>query len=376
MVYGLTSLPTFWRLASPAADSDIPVHSQIAQRLVAEGQWFSYSLYYPIVHLVTLNESSEFTTRAGATLLLAFFVALKSVGILLAAAVFLGRWIQAWLVTAIVMFSMALPSVGALKDIYLGQLSANVWHNSTSIAAATFVVPSFAGFVLGLQSGQKKPFILGGSSLFLATLFKPSFAVVLLPSLMVVAVIGLLRCKSQRRVLAWMLGACTPTILLAASQYWVTFATPGDVITEKKPVLAPFEVWNHYSSNIPLSLVGSLGCLIAVSFIILPNSDGSERLAFGLSWLMVFVGVLTYALVGERDVMGARVLDGNWTWQVIPALSCAFFISAVGSLRLVMIPRTRAWGGVALGLLLLHLLVGAVYFATVGSWFMPVRIGN
>lgn len=374
VIYGLASLPTLWRMASPAAQSDIYQHTQIAQNLIAGGQWISYSLFFPLSHMATLGGANEFTTRAGVTLLLAAFVALKAVGILLCATMLLRAWFPAWLVTAAVMLSMALPSSGVWQDIYLGQLNANVWHNSTTIVASAFVVPTFTAFLIFLQRPSQSAAMVGALSLALATSFKPSFALCFLPAAALIGSIALRQRHAPSRDWVILISMASPTFAILVGQFVVTFARPSNAFPLKTPVIAPLEVWQRYSTNIPASLIASLGCLLLVTIILLAHRI--ELLSLSLAWAGVAVAVLLYALVGERDIAGAPVLDGNWTWSAVPAVACAFFVACIGVCRLVLCPSTRTWGILGIVLVIPHFAAGLYYFVTVGSSLQPTFIMN
>jgi hypothetical protein len=374
ILYGLACLPTLWRMASPLAQSDIFQHTQIANGLISSGQWISYSLFFPLSHFATLGEANELTTRVGVTLLLAAFIGLKSVGILLSAALLVRSWGFAWLVTAFAMVSMALPSGSNWKDIYLGQLNANVWHNSTTIVASAFVIPAFTAFLFFLKHPTRYAAISGAVFLALTTTFKPSFALVFLPAVLFVGGITLLKLRASLKTWAAFSLMLLPTVAVISVQFVVTFANPSSAFPSKEPVLAPFEVWQRYSPNIVASVVASLFCLAIVTIVLLIHRV--EALALSLAWASIALAVILYALIGERDKLGAVVLDGNWTWSAVPAVLCGFFVACIGLSRLAQSPLTRVWGVAGFVILAPHALVGLYYLLVVGSSIQPTFIMN
>ena len=374
VVFGLICLPTFWRMASPSSQSDIYQHTQIAKALISNGQWISYSAFFPIAYLVTGAEATEFSTRVGVVLLLTLFVALKSLGILACSAILVRSWLSAWIITFFVMLGMSLPpSITTWKDIYLGQLNANVWHNSTTIAASAFVIPTFTAMVIFLRRRNSLAAVSGAAFLCLATCFKPSFALAFFPALIIVGCC-VLKCarapKSSWTTLA-LVGAPTSVVMLI--QFCVTYVSTVNAFPKKIPVFSPFEVWSMYSSNIPSSLIVSLGGVALVTTILFFHK--TERISLALAWVTLGVGVFLYIMVAERDSAGVPVFDGNWTWSVVPAMSCVFFAATVGLTRLLMNSafdrRRRVWALVGLLTITPHVVIGLYYLLTIGTGFQP-----
>ena len=167
--------------------------------------------------------------RVGSTVLLTLAVLTKA-----AVALHLGRRFMAsdtFAILVALLYTFSMPLVDPLQPnrIYLGQLSANVWHNSTTILASALVLPTFVFAVRFLRT-PSGPSSLGlATFMALTTLCKPNYTLALLPALVGLWIWIALRVNStSRSSTKLLLASILPSIAVLVSQYLLVF----DVGTE------------------------------------------------------------------------------------------------------------------------------------------------
>ncbi len=215
-------------------------------------------------------------------------------------------------------------------SIYLGQISANVWHNSTNILAAPFAIAAFFSGIHFLRSLSLRNATFFSALMVVCILAKPNFSLAFLP-VFGIAVLFLLwrnRCK-VRKSLALLAIGFVPAALVLAYQYVVVYVNPS-VITAK-PTFAPFIVWSAFSPNIvlsiALSLIGPLLVLIA-----LPR-ERRRSLPVVIGWATLLVGIVQLSILGEGLSDGKIALSGNWFWGAYTAATIVFIVSIVELFR-------------------------------------------
>ncbi len=254
-------------------------------------------------------------------------------------------------------------------DAYLGQFSANVWHNSTTIMASIFILPAFWFGVGMLGASTKRSTIFFSVSLLGLVASKPSYAMALIPVLGTIAIWHVLidrQANSVKRLYQLAI-AVAPSIILLVFEYLVVFF--GTVRDEGSIAFAPFALWNAYSTNLPLSLILSIAGPIAVVWAYGLRESVHDRYLV-VAGATLFVALSQYILLaGIRDD-GALHTDGNWTWAVIPAMGIVFFVCTSLVLAKLasmdIIPTDKIPWLVAGGLIFLHVLSGLYYVFSVG----------
>ena len=237
-------------------------------------------------------------------------------------------------------------------DIYLGQLSPNIWHNSTFLLAAT---PNLLLFLYGM-SVMQQPLSVG--RVLLLTLFailsigaKPSLFVVIVPAVTLYTLIF-------RRDLILRVGVLWALPVMCFVIYYF-FILPKDVET----IIAPGLVWAIHSNNIPYSILTS-----SIFFLVLAASYKKSFLTapeIMVAALAVGVGMVQFYLLAEP---GVRQQDANFSWGMHQAMTLLLFSS------LVFLMRQR-WDGklkIALLACVPHLVTGLYYnlyiLRTGGYW--------
>jgi hypothetical protein len=361
--------PALLRLSLVSSLSDVMAHFEISRDLISQGQWLSYSAYYPIIYILTMG-GQENLAQLSSFLLLMILTGIKAG----TALHFARRWLPQERLAQLVAltYTFAMPIVNPFRpdDVYLGQFSANVWHNSTTILASIFVLPAFWFGLQALEKGGRRTSIFFMLSLLGLVASKPSFALTLGPTLAVVALWQAWKYHDSGGVnrLVALGTASIPAAILILAQYIIVFQQET-MFVDRTTVFAPFEVWTMFTNNIPFSFLSSLvGPAIVIWALGIRRFFADKFLV--ISMLTFVVALLQYVLLAEAAVNGDFLYEGNWTWAVIPALAVVFFRStAITISNLASQDVSHAekipWA-IAGTVILLHVASGIYYVFNVG----------
>jgi hypothetical protein len=364
---GLAS-PAIWRLSNPLAQSDITAHFQLAATYAEQGYWFTYSIYYPLIYIFTLGGNQDLV-QVSSFILLTILTAIKAGTALHFARKLIANERLAQIVGFTYVFAMPIVNPFQPDDAYLGQFSANVWHNSTTIMASIFVLPAFWFGVGMLGVSTKRSTIFFSLSLLGLVASKPSYAMALIPVLGTIAIWNALidRQSNSAKRLYLLTIAVAPSIILLVFEYLVVFF--GTVRDEGSIALVPFALWNAYSTNLPLSLILSLAGPIAVVWAYGLRESVRDRY-IAVAGATLFVAISQYILLAGIGPDGAVDTAGNWTWGVIPAMGVVFFVcTSLVLTKLASVnttPTDKIPWLVSGGLIFLHVLSGLYYVLSVG----------
>ncbi len=249
------------------------------------------------------------------------------------------------------LFAMPLFNWWKFPEVYLGQVSPNVWHNPTTIAVLPLAFLLFrAASRLTLAASPRESAGVGAIAL-LTTLTKPNYLLALLPCWLALVAERLRRglpaaAAGWRRpalVAALMVGPAAVALAWQASRLG---ATGGAIAID------PLAVWRLYSPHISVSILLSLAFPLGVLACCFRTARRPGALA--LAWSVLLVAVLQMAWLAEP---GPRLTHGNFFWAAYTANYLLFVESAV---VLIAAPRSsRTWA--AWSLLGAHTLAGLVY---------------
>lgn len=320
----------FVRMSTRGVNSDILTHISIARREIAAGRWFSYTLWSPLLILVSGN-GSVMNPKTAAVLLLTLAVAAKAV---LSRAV-LREWgaqnrtsilCALGCIVATPVLALGEQALHGMPDpsplagaIYLGRFSPTVWHNSTSIAALPLVLVAAAAARRALAAPELRTCIAMGLWLAASALMKPSFAMAAMPVLAAV----LLWRRTRIACLAW---AFVPALLVILVQAYLI--RTDKVITLHSFVWDPLSVWRYYAASPLRAALQSLAFPILATATILCLRRRGEWWLW-CSWAVMGVAIAQLALIGERvGPGGTENFDGNWFWGPHAAILVLFLACA------------------------------------------------
>jgi uncharacterized membrane protein YidH (DUF202 family) len=244
------------------------------------------------------------------------------------------------LATGVLLIVSAIYAPFINPHIYLGQGSPNIWHNPTMTAMKPFALLTFLLLVNAIGDdkahGHTRLYILAGISLLASAVFKPSFALVLIPSTCLLLVI------KRRFDLLWKTAlAFLPCLVLLAFQYLTGYATgntgaetltweDGDklqLFARDRIVFDLLGVWRTMTPNIPVSIL--LGFAFPLSVLAFRFRRVVRDVPLCLAWIMTTVGLLQFSILAEV----ARYRHGNFMWGYLGAMSLLFAFSMVEYLR-------------------------------------------
>jgi hypothetical protein len=334
----------FVRMSAPGTRSDIPAHVRIAEYEWARGRWYTYTLWSPLIGVVSFGRHLM-TLRAASVVLLTAAV-LAKVELVRRFSVEWGstrEQARVWgavlvIATPIVALGSGVAAganyTGAFQGaIYLGRLSGTLWHNSTEIASVPLVLLAAEFARRAYLYPTPTRFWKFGLALAAAGLMKSSYTLVALPVLVPV-LFWRSRTAGSRILRRWGVAAtAAPAVVVLAVQYRLTRQDSGPDSVPIAFTWEPFRAWLHYAPNPAMALLQSLAFpILATGVVICRRAVGEFWL--WISWSVVGVAVLELSLLGERDRRtGNPVFALNWFWGGHLSILILFLASGVAMQR-------------------------------------------
>lgn len=264
--------------------------------------------------------------------------------------------------------SMLYPPTGiylpGIKFKYLGVFTANPFHNATYMAARPFAILAFLWYVKLLPVYEKGPmlkdYVLFSVFLFLATMTKPSFTIVLVGTAGLIMLYRLFRSKFKNFVPTIQLGLCfVPTFLDLLYQFKGVFVPQEGA--EGGIGFCFGEVWGYYCSNIPLAVCLAIGFPILV--LLLNYKELKRDSLYRFSWQIYLMSFIMTFLLYEK---GFRKPDFNFSWGYMYGI----FFCHLGAVVVLIKSTAAGLEGKKKPLLLIvqwlaylaHLVCGILYF--------------
>lgn len=342
------TLILFYRQAMGEIPSDMKAYILEMQGLDS-GYSFPYPVFFRLAALLHLAVSPEMAVALAAVLLNGLAMAVTRLA--------LNRLVLPWWedtllirallsVLAVSLFFISMlytPGGIYLPGIhfrYLGVFTPNPFHNATYMAARPFAILAFLWYVKllplyeqGITDGTKRDYALFSLFLFLATMTKPSFTLVMVSTCGILMLYRLLRSGLRHFVPALQLGLCfVPTFLALLYQYKGVFVPEG---AEEGGVGFGFgEVWGQYCSLIPLAVCLAVGFPLAV--LVLNYKECGKNTLFRFSWMLYAVGFAEAFLLYEK---GFRKPDFNFSWGYMYGI----FFCHFGALAVLLQATGREW---------------------------------
>jgi hypothetical protein len=288
---------------------------------VADHRLLPHFLYHLLLAVASGFSSDVARLTAAAVAVLSLLVVAKlllGVGLLRALADQAGAPLTpaAALVAAVALFFVApLPNWWRPDDIYLGQLSATIWHNPTVITLMPLAIAVFWGFVRNASEPRRSGELLTGALLALSALAKPNFALAFVPSALVLR----LRRRPDLPGLAGLIGPVAGVLAWQCYHALGSGLEPaGHGLVEIRPLL----VWSFCSPHPLLSTLLSLAFPLAVTAAV--GRHARHPGALLAAWLLTLVALAQFALLAEPE---PRTGDANYYWGVVPGVFLLFLVS-------------------------------------------------
>ena len=274
------------------------------------------------------------------------------------------KWAQIFAVGIMFVGPIYLPLVH--KTYYIGQFTANPWHNPTSFAVRPIAVATFFLYcwiwnqhndVIKRINRRKENLLLlvFSLSLLISGYLKPSFYQIFVPALFAFCVIDVLRTKFKSFVFCMKTAmAVLPVCVMALLQYLTSFITVGN-----KVILSPFKVWSYFTPNIVGSFVISMAFPIA-SYLFCRYSEKRTQhdSTFLLSILLFGSAVSQFVLFSFEEGWTA----GDFVWGVYLATLIVFIVESNNVKKFIQKEGMNIKSALVAFLLSLHVLCGVGYF--------------
>lgn len=264
-------------------------------------------------------------------------------------------------------FLLIFMSVISGKNLYLGEPSPNVWHNSTVIFLMPFALLLFLYTAKIINEGRKQKYVIILFVLILINaLIKPSFLFVYVA----LPILYLIYYGFNRTFWLFTIASIFALLLIVSETAYIYFSSKDPfsfVASQEKNevIIAPFEVWSYYSKVIPLSFLSSI--VFPLGYLVIYPKSIKENFFLFLSWMFFLGSVLIFSLFAES---GYRMYHANFSWQIIPSMYLLFTVCIADLLKKLQIPsenlfdiiKTMKWENKLLfALFFLHVISGIGY---------------
>lgn len=211
----------------------------------------------------------------------------------------------------------------------MGIYTPNPFWNATYMAVRPFTVICFFEAAKVLRQYRENfswkgclPFAL---SLFLMTITKPSYTLVIVPLMGIMLLVDLVQSKGKSLKNAFCLCVTMiPTGLDLLYQFFGVF-TGTNVKGEDTGIGFAFaKVWSNFSKNIPLSIV--MGMALALGVLVLNFQKFRKNFIYRFAWYNYLVGMAMFLCFYEK---GFRMMHANFSWGYMHGMFFVFLMTLV-----------------------------------------------
>lgn len=257
----------------------------------------------------------------------------------------------------LIVFSLPNISYFLNHQYYLGQITPNVWHNSTTIFAFPFALLLFWKSFLYIESPERTKLINIFLLIVLNIIIKPSFFFIFAIGFPLFTLYKLGWSKYFWKVSI----IVSIGILFIFFQYLLIYKLGigyERINNERdKIALMPFVVWKTYTGNYWFMITAFLTSLAFPVFSALLSLKKLIRSDFWIySVILQFIAIVLFILLAES---GPRIVHGNFYWQCVFASYILFLTTLINLFQLSIKKNQKRF------LLLIfsgHVLSGVVYF--------------
>jgi len=211
----------------------------------------------------------------------------------------------------------------------MGIYTPNPFWNATYLATRPFTIICFFEGAKLLQE-YKENFSWKGCvpfsvSLFLMTITKPSYTLVLVPLMGVIFLTDLIRTKGKSFKNAFFVCVTMlPTGIDLLYQFFGVFSGTNVKGEETGIAFGFAKVWSNFSKNIPLSIV--MGMALAIGMAVLNHKELRKNFVYRFAWYNYLMATGMFLCFYEK---GFRMMHANFSWGYMHGMFFVFFISLV-----------------------------------------------
>jgi hypothetical protein len=258
-------------------------------------------------------------------------------------------------------------------QIYLGQLSPNVYHSPTYLLMKPFAIATVFLAIRIMDGHARGADYWCCAAAYAASLFaKPNFALVFMPAVWLV--VGFRYVFSgaggpvARRTVTFLGALSLLTIVVGTWQYVNVFTSASagwlaqNPTGESRIVIDTFlRHWQTRTPSVPYSIVAALAFPLAVTAFRWRSTFATP--ARSLPWLMLLLGIGMYATLIDTVWIGVS----NFGWSYMIGQVMVFLYGVIEFVRWRPTRSDALAYGVTSVLLSLHVLSGTYYFALVAT---------
>ena len=227
-----------------------------------------------------------------------------------------------------------IPNGRGIFGIYLdyrcnGVYTPNPFWNATYLATRPFTIIAFFYGIRVLDTYEnmfnKRSTIIFGTALFLSTITKPSYTLIVMPVFFLIIVYRFLKSKAKNLKQSFYFGlSFMPTILALLYQYKDVFTGTNSMGEETGIGLEFAKAWSLQSRNIGMSIVYAMAFPIGVFLINLFKLKGTTWFRHG--WQLILSGFIMFIFLYEK---GFRLTHMNFSWGYMHGLFFVFVVSVM-----------------------------------------------
>lgn len=357
--------------------SDIHMHAAMAHSFVVNHDNIPPNFLYDfLIALMSGFSNQQSVYYIASIILLSIAVTAKFLvthGYLLKYAASSSKAVTLYALAMMMLFVFPLPGLDFFQknNFYLGQLPPNVWHNPTVILVMPFaVLLFFKSYELLFEKDtehNRKLLIQIAILIAVNALIKPSFLFTLIPSVLIIFGYNkFFLFKNARnkytQLLPYLFG-----IFFVSAEYYViyqlnytnsTFNSFSNTDGHSSIIVAPFEVWKAFSSNIFIAMITSL--FFPLSYIFVAKGSPFKNTIVQFAIVNFSIAYAIWVLFAEE---GGREFHGNFIWQVVITTYLLFFSLLLNFIREVELKHISHKNILIIGgAFLLHFIWGIVYW--------------
>lgn len=230
------------------------------------------------------------------------------------------------------LISMMLAPVSMLTlfkhNLYIGYIAITIYHNPPIIICRPIALLHFLIFakVISTRTFSTRQIVFCFLTIVIATLMKPNYAIIMLPTAMIFA--GWAIFKKDSRLFNFVsFGTILPSLLVLAWQYYFTYVTSNSETNPSHIIFAPFLVYAVRSHYLLLRFI--LSVFFPATALILYWKDATKDRFYWIGFLLFIFGAAQSYFLAES---GIRLYDGNFFWSGQLGLFFWFIVS----MRLVL----------------------------------------
>lgn len=273
------------------------------------------------------------------------------------------------LLSFLMLFVFSFPNIRAIIRLfyskcegsyYLGQISPNVWHNSTLIFLMPFALLLFWQSYQQLIDPQSNRIWIISLLIVVNIFIKPSFFfvfIIIYPMLLID--------KFGFRKIFWLnLLPIIVGVLILYIEYHFIYVSPFDTTAKAGIKIAYFHVWSHFlSSSSPIFILLSIvtSFCFPITYLIVYRKEFFKNILTKYAFFLSVTGLIIFSTLTET---GTREFHGNFGWQNIICSYILFMVTGQLLLKKIISNDTlliEKKNKILILLYLLHFLSGIMY---------------